>query len=502
MRTNKRFVAILVAVTTALGFSTPAAPGSAQALRAGPKAPAGIWAQYSELLGSDTLWSSAEGSDFGWSVAVSGSTAVIGAPWYSSAPGYHNEGNEGPYGQATGRAYVFTRGPKGWQQTAELVASGIAPGDEFGASVAISGRTIVVGAPGHGQKGQVKCGWGRGCADGWAPVATGRAYVFQEGTTGWDEAGLLEAPRGLAGPRPSSMVPYPTWPAADYTQGDLGASVALSGRTAVVGGYGQAYVFTEGRSGWRYTTELVKVPFQTLTCCEAVALSGSTAVVSNEGYGVDPNGAPLATSDAYYALYQKGLVHGIAYVLSNGPTGWHQTGELIGPKLNPGEYLGSGPYYGASVATSGSTAAVGAPQFAQVSGANLKLIGKPGRAYVFSRTAAGWRQEAQLDNPSPNFGWSVAVSGGLAVVGAPGPEPSQTTFTTEGGGTYQILHAGAPDTGVAYVFTGGAGSWHLVAKLLSTGKLKGDNLGNSVATSGGTVLVGAQCSSRAYVFGG
>jgi hypothetical protein len=136
-----------------------------------------------------------------------------------------------------------------------------------------------------------------------------------------------------------------------------------------------------------------------------------------------------------------------------------------------------------------------------VSGANVKLTGKPGRAYVFAGTAAGWRQEAQLDNWSPNFGWSVAVSGGLAVVGAPGPEPSQTTSLTAGGGTYQQLYPGAPDAGVAYVFTGGAGGWRLAAKLSSAGKLKGDNLGNSVATSGGTVLVGAQCSSRAYVFG-
>ena len=498
MRPAERLVTMLVAATTVMLVFTAAAPtGSAQSVRAGLKAQAGTWAQSSELTGSDTRWSSASAganggtsfggeSDFGWSVAVSGSTAVVGAPYFSSSLGYHDEGNEGPYGEATGRAYVFTKGPKGWQQTAELVASGTAPGDEFGASVAVSGRTIVVGAPGHGPTVLNQLAGGVG-------AQSGRAYVFQKRATGWHEAGMLGDP-GRTTRRNGYLY---------GTSVDFGTSVAVSGNTAVVGAYGQAYVFTERRAGWHYATELVKVPFQTLTCCEAVAVSGATAVVSNERYGVDPKGAPLATSDAYYTLNQKGLVRGVAYVFSNSPTGWHQTGELIGPNLTAADYLGSGPYYGASVAISGSTAAVGAPQFARVSWANLKLTGKPGGAYVFIRTASGWRQEARLANPSPNFGWSVAVSGNLAVVGAPGPEPSQTAYTTSGGGSYQPgLPAGVPDTGVAYVFTGGAGGWHLVAKLLNAGKPKGDNLGNSVAMSGDMVLVGAQCSSHAYVFGG
>ena len=159
-----------------------------------------------------------------------------------------------------------------------------------------------------------------------ASVATGRAYVFQEGATGWHEAGVLGLPRGLIGVHAASG----PGPEADYTQGDFGASVAVSGNTAVVGGYGQAYVFTKGSAGWHYATALVKVPFQTVTCCEAVAVSGATALVGNEGYGVNQKGAPLPTSDAYYALYQQGLVRGAAYVSSNGRTGWHQTGELVG----------------------------------------------------------------------------------------------------------------------------------------------------------------------------
>jgi hypothetical protein len=46
----------------------------------------------------------------------------------------------------SGRAYVFTKTASGWKQTAELKASDATEFDSFGASVAISGRTVVVGA--------------------------------------------------------------------------------------------------------------------------------------------------------------------------------------------------------------------------------------------------------------------------------------------------------------------------------------------------------------------
>ena len=113
MRPMKRPAAVFAVVVTALGFGPPVAATSAQGVHADPKVAAATWAEYSELVGSDTMWSAAEESDFGWSVAMSGGTAVVGAPYFSSAQGYHDEGKEGPYGQATGRAYVFTKGPRG-----------------------------------------------------------------------------------------------------------------------------------------------------------------------------------------------------------------------------------------------------------------------------------------------------------------------------------------------------------------------------------------------------
>jgi hypothetical protein len=91
------------------------------------------WNQVAELKGSDI------GVYFGWSVAISGTTAVVGT---------------------VGRAYVFAKTAKGWNQVAELKAADTVVNDYFGRSVAVSGTSSVVGAPFHANY-------------------AGRAYVFE-----------------------------------------------------------------------------------------------------------------------------------------------------------------------------------------------------------------------------------------------------------------------------------------------------------------------------------
>ena len=112
--------------------------------RGGP----GRWGQVARLTKTDQFRGSFPPSlfgrenvrdQFGTSVAISGTMAVVGAP-----------GENGP-GRDTGAAYVFYRdagGPDRWGQAAELTASGAAGiRDLFGFSVAIGGNRILVGAP-------------------------------------------------------------------------------------------------------------------------------------------------------------------------------------------------------------------------------------------------------------------------------------------------------------------------------------------------------------------
>ena len=167
----------LVLVIGAISLPLLASTASAGAARSRTTPP--IRKQLAELKGSDT----AGGDEFGSSVAISGTTAVVGA-------------QDGGIG--AGRAYIFTKTAKGWEQVAELKAPAYGS-TGFGYSVAISGTTVVVGAPD-------------------AELAAGRAYVFTKTAKGWEQVAELKGSDTVA-------------------VDEFGYSVAISGTTAIVGGW-------------------------------------------------------------------------------------------------------------------------------------------------------------------------------------------------------------------------------------------------------------------------
>jgi hypothetical protein len=85
------------------------------------------------------------GDAFGSSVAISGNTAIIGAP------------QDDDFGMDSGSAYIFIYDPdqRAWDQVAKLYASDPGPSHQFGTSVAIQGDTAFVGAPVHPPGGMV-----------------------------------------------------------------------------------------------------------------------------------------------------------------------------------------------------------------------------------------------------------------------------------------------------------------------------------------------------------
>ncbi len=342
---------------------------------------------------------------FGSAAAISGTTAVVGA-----------DANA----QLAGRAYVFTKTAVGWRQVAELTGSDTIASDDFGGSVAISGATAIVGADSHASR-------------------AGRAYVFTKTAVGWRQAAELKG--------------------SDTVAGDgFGWSVAISGTTAVVGatvhaGFaGRAYVFTKTASGW---TQVAELKGSDTVAGDgfgySVAISGTTAVV-----GALPAGASLG---------------GRAYVFTKTASGWRQVAEL-----NASDTVGDG--FSVSVAISGVTVVVGVY-------ANTNAVG---RAYVFTKTAGGWRQVAELrgsDAVTGYFGGSVAISGTTALVGA--------------------RNAGSNMGGRAYVFTKTAVGWQQAAELKGSDTSVGDYFGVSVGISDDTAIVaaisaGSKMGGRAYVF--
>jgi FG-GAP repeat len=169
------------------------------------------WVQQQELTASD----GAAGDDFGSSVALADNVALVGA--YRKTVGSNG---------FQGAAYVFTFNGGTWVQQQELTASDGSAFDQFGWSVALSGTTALVGAESK------TIGLNS---------AQGAAYVFTFNGSAWDQQRELTANDGGSG---------------DY----FGYSVALSGTTALVGAYlktvgsngtqGSAYVFTFNGSTW------------------------------------------------------------------------------------------------------------------------------------------------------------------------------------------------------------------------------------------------------------
>jgi hypothetical protein len=89
---------------------------------------------------------SGEGDGFGASVAIWGETVVVGAPGEASAATGVNGNESDDSAPAAGAAYVFELIDGTWEQTAYLKASNTDAGDRFGFAVAIRGDTIVIGA--------------------------------------------------------------------------------------------------------------------------------------------------------------------------------------------------------------------------------------------------------------------------------------------------------------------------------------------------------------------
>jgi len=328
-----------------------------------------------------TVFDAAPGDSLGYSVALAGDTAVVGAISDDHAGGTN-----------AGSAYVFVRSGTIWFQQAKLTASDAADVDLFGDSVAIFADTVVVGAYADDHAGGTNAG---------------SAYVFVRSGTTWTEQARLTASD-----------------AADF---DLfGTSVALAGDTALIGSNqddhagginaGSAYVFVRSGTIWSEQAKLLASDAAENDIFGfSVSLSGDTALVG--AYGDDHAGG----TDA-----------GSAYVFVRSGTSWSQQQRLSASGAAASDF------FGCSVALSGATAVVGAYGDDHAGGTDA------GSAFVFVRSGTSWTQQAMLVAPdaevNDNFGFSVALSDNTAVVAANGDDH---TGGIDAGAAYLFARSGA-----------------------------------------------------------
>ncbi|MCA8943679.1 MAG: FG-GAP repeat protein, partial [Planctomycetes bacterium] len=379
----------------------------------------------------------------------------------------------------TGARYPLTVDPV--VQQAYLKASNTATSDEFGSAIAVSGDTIVVGAPNE-DSGATGVD-GDGSDD--SVMNSGAAYVFVRSGGVWSQQAYLKA----SNPDASDL---------------FGTSVAVSGDTIVVGahledsaatglggdqndnsaaGAGAAYVFVRSGGVWAqqaYLKASNTAPMDYFGY--SVAVSGDTVLVG--AYGEDSSATGVNGDETDNSL--NGV--GAAYVFVRSGSNWSQQAYLKASNS------GGGDYFGWSVAIDADTAVVGAwREDSSATGANGNEADNTspnaGAAYVFARSGTVWTQQAYLKasntGAGDEFGSSVAVAGDTVVVGAPSEDSAASGV--DGDGTNNS--AGA--SGAAYVFSRSGSTWSQQAYLKASNPDASDEFGTSVGVTGDSVVVGA-----------
>ena len=302
------------------------------------------WQEQAQLLAED----GAADHLFGDSVALYGTTIIVGAPY------------DDDNGDISGSAYVFVWDGSAWMQQAKLLPSDGAAYERFGEAVAISGDTAVVGTVTAGAYvfrrrngvweeqprlvpiggldsedlvGQAVAMWGKtvlvgAILDDDRGLDAGAMLTFRRSTAGKADQGTLLARDGSAG----------DW---------FGGSVAMVGNTAVVGASGDddrapmagsAYVFEWRDAGWQQAVKL---------------LPGDVSAGDRFGYAVALGEDTLVVGSV--ADDAQGPYSGSAHVFERIDGAWSQLPKILAVDGEPADMFGH------AVAVRGDTVLVGAP---------------------------------------------------------------------------------------------------------------------------------------------
>ncbi|MEO5916776.1 MAG: Ig-like domain-containing protein [Luteolibacter sp.] len=292
--------------------------------------------------------------------------------------------------------------------------------------------------------------------------------------------------------------------AGDY----FGNAISTDGQTLVVGAMqdnearGSVYIFTRSAGEWIFKSKLN--PSDTASRSKfgtSVAFQGNILVVGSPGDGY---------SSAGY-IYEKAA------------------GEwTLSAKVSPPPGL-EGVSIGCSVAVDDGVVMVGADGY---TGGSPAVIGK-GYVYVFEKVAGVWTLQLRLEDPAgttnDEYGAAIAIKSGYAYIGKPGKKAGEVMIYKKGGSSWtyvtrvygvskgdrfgeslatdgSALAVGAPfdntavgaDAGSVTVFRKSAEVWTSEATLTATDAVSHDYFGSSVAIQGNRLLIGALLGYNSY----
>ncbi len=312
----------------------------------------------------DSLTSSDASADdnFGYSVAIDGNYAIVGAPFWDST-GVSN------YSDA-GKVFVYLRSGSEWNEQAVLISSDPKTNQYFGWSVSLDGAYAAIGAYRDDQIG----------------LNAGAAYIFLRTGSTWNQQQKLLA--------------------SDQEINDrFGQSVSISGDWIVVGSYydddsgrnaGAAYFFQRSGVTWTQQDKATPATDDSLYFFGlSVSMDGDYAII----------GAPAPNADPQEP--------GSAYIYLRSGTSWNQQQQITASDPVNRDLFGN------SVSISGDYVVVGSPR----DDTAPPPVIDHGSVYAFLRSGTQWNQTAKITASDvaagDYFGFSVSIDNNFAIIGAP-----------------------------------------------------------------------------------
>ncbi len=446
---------------------------------------------------------------FGYPVAISGNTLVVGAYQEDSSTNSIIHGDDlsatNDSGLENGAVYIFKRSGLTWALEAYLKAPNNSNEDNFGASVAIDGDTVVVGVSyENSNTGSIIHGSDLSGTNN-SGMVNGAAYVFKRTGSTWSHEAYLKSPN-----------------TSYYDR--FGSSVAIDGDTIVVGAVGEdgtagsiihgsnlsatndsgsengaAYVFKRTGSTWVHEAYLKAPNTSELdNFGSSVAIDGDTVVVGAKWEGSATNsiihGSDLSGTN------DSGEYNGAVYVFKRTGSTWLHEAYLKAPNTSNRDAFGN------YAAIDGDTIVVGAFGEDSTTGSiihGIDLSGTNdsgsanGAAYVFKRTGSTWVHEAYLKVPNTSqedfFGNSIAIDGNTLLVRATGEDSNTNTIIY--GGDLSAANDAGDNNGAVYLFKRTGSIWTHEAYIKAPNTSDSDSFGVSVALDGDTIVVGASLES-------
>jgi hypothetical protein len=312
------------------------------------------WTQQQRLVAAD----GAARDGFGYAVSISGDRLVVGAPMYERIG----------TAEDSGAAYIYRRSGSTWALETKIMPSDRIPGVEwwYGYTVKIVGTTVLIGSP-----------------------SNNTTYVYTFNGTAWVEQQMLRSPAG------ASVSSF------GHDLDISGDSACITAQWADANGLttrGRAFVYTRSGATWSLQQEVNP---------------SDGAAYDFFGRACDIDGDTLVVS----ALAAAGPGHadaGAAYVFTRTGSTWTQRQKLQGSDRNV-------RLFGWDVALLGNQILVGAPEVVST------VIGRTGAVYLFEGSGASWTERQRVipvGLDGSRFGDALAFDATSAYVGVPACSPN------------------------------------------------------------------------------